>query len=786
MDRFVRDLDPSRTVLLFGAGAARSSGAPLSIELCRHLEETLGTGERISDDLAELALILERRKTRRAVIDVLVERLRTLEPDGAMVALAAYPWPSIYTTNYDLLVEGAFRKAGTPLATVRSHFDWEMAHTTGKTVLYKLHGCISQDRSLGHHASMILTLEDYDKFAQYRTLLFDRLKIELAGNTVCILGHSLRDPDIIQLVKEALRLQREAAAPGRLHLLVHELDEERAAIWRSQGVYSIQQADLNTFAHRLGISQRLKIDQHPALPTDTITLPHPLLACTIDVRAVSGVGNPRLLYNGGPASYQDIRSGFTFERDVERDFPSLDDLATIILGVAGTGKTTLARRLLSSYLQSPKALGYEHRPEFQLDADLWLKYESLLRETGANAVLFIDSCTLFQRQLNRLVGRLTEESALHLILTAETSTWKVRQKHAKLFSNGRSLSLSSLSISEIRELINLVHNNMEMNKLIDRGFMLMSRIEQERTLSLRCSSDMFVCLKLLFSSTSLDDIILNEYANIASPFQDVYRLTAALEAAGAIVHRQMVLRLSGLEAGIVANALGVLEDLVQEQDRQTSLGIYVWRTRHEVIARILSEYKYSDPEQLRDLLDQAIRTAVPSYFEESRMLSEICNSQRGILALPNVEDRIALYRLILQVNPRERVARHRLVAELLKAGKIGDAEAELRRADSEVGLDPPLKRYRVRIHIERSRAPGLLDEDRRAILRTAYTEAEDGISLFGDSKYMYFAAADVAEEWFRLTGERGMIQATEGVLRRAEDKLLDPDIRERLTRMLRF
>ena len=203
-----------------------------------------------------------------------------------------------------------------------------------------------------------------------------------------------------------------------------------------------------------------------------------------------------------------------------------------------------------------------------------------------------------------------------------------------------------------------------------------------------------------------------------------------------------------LEASLISNALNVLDGLVEEEERQSSLGIYVWRTRHEVIARIISEYKFSDWEEHRDLLKEVIKSAIPSYHEETRMLREMCNAPRGISAVPMPAERIGLYRLILDVNPGERVARHRLVAELLRDKSVGDAEAELRRAESEVGLDPPLMRYRVRVHIARSHGVDLTPEDRRAILERAYDDAEKGIQRYPDSKYMYFAAADVAEEWF--------------------------------------
>jgi hypothetical protein len=300
---------------------------------------------------------------------------------------------------------------------------------------------------------------------------------------------------------------------------------------------------------------------------------------------------------------------------------------------------------------------------------------------------------------------------------------------------------------------------------------------------------MFVCLKALFSSDSLDDIILREYAGINEAFQGVYRVTAALEAAGALPHRQMVLRTTGLSVSLIGAALEVLEGLVDEVEPESDTshaGIYLWRTRHEVIARIISRYKYSDPVELKELLERVISTANPSYFEETKTLREMCNAELGIRALPDPSDRIALYRKITETIPADRVARHRLVRELIQSDRLGDAEAELKRAIDDVSLDPPLQRYRVLIHLRRSRSRGLRTEDRRAILQLARSEVEFGIERFPDSKYMYYAAADVAEEWLDVTNDPGLVTWAKHLLDRGFNKLLDPDLTDRAAQLERI
>lgn len=778
ISRITKDLDPSRTVLFLGAGAAISSGAPTALELCRHLESELANGDNISDDLAELASILERRNSRKKLVASVVNRVSSLNPDGALVSLANYPWAAIYTTNYDQLIESAYQRAGKELAVIRSNYDWDAAHTPGVVPLFKIHGCVSQDTALGHRASMILTLDDYDSCADYRQLIYKRLQTDFAGATAVVIGHSLQDDDVQEILRESIKLQRGQGAPGKANLLMHQIDPERADIWRGRGAQNVAQGDINSFVAELGKSECAKASTVSA--DTTAQLPHALAPCSLVVRDQSFAADPRKLFYGATATYGDIRDGLTFERDDERSLVASKANFVVINGVSGTGKSTLARRVITRLREEDSDVElYEHRPEFPLQDGEWVAFERRMSTEGRKAVLLIDNCPQFQRELNKLARKLPVDSCLRLLLTAETSTWKMRQKDPRFFSESDLVSLSTLSDSEIGRLLEVVRNAPALGELVEGDFLSQSVEYQSRTLKRRCDADMFVCLKALFSADSLDQIVLREYAQLDQGCRDIYRLTCALEAAGALPHRQMVLRLSGFELTQLTSALGVLEGLVDEVETNKKLGIYSWRSRHEVIAELISRYKFADPEELYGLLDSVIETANPTYYEESRTLREMCSAPRGIRAIPDPEKKLRLYRKISHVMPSDRVARHRLIGELLHQNLVADAEAELRKAVEDVGLDPPLQRYKVRIELSRSRSSGLLQEDRQAMINSAINEAEKGIRHFPDSKYLYFALADSVLEWEHLTGQSGRTVWAAQILDEAYERLLDPDLAQK-------
>src|SRR5262245_18033909 len=106
--QLVQDLEPQNTVLLFGSGSSIPSGAPSVARLIKSLAEAGDvTGEY---SLSELAGIVERRTSRRKLISVLRSQFEKVKPTGGLLNLPHYDWKSIYTTNYDDLIEQVYRR----------------------------------------------------------------------------------------------------------------------------------------------------------------------------------------------------------------------------------------------------------------------------------------------------------------------------------------------------------------------------------------------------------------------------------------------------------------------------------------------------------------------------------------------------------------------------------------------------------------------------------------------------------------------------------------------------
>lgn len=488
------------------------------------------------------------------------------------------------------------------------------------------------------------------------------------------------------------------------------------------------------------------------------------------------------MFNGWPATYADISNDLTFVRSVTHAicgaFKAGTSQFSTILGASGVGKTTAGRQV-SVQLEVEGWLCWEHKGDFEVPVSDWIEAAERLEADKLDGILLIDDAHFHVPSINRLIDGLATKKLIRLriLLTSGRAQWQYRTKSVFLIKSGTEHHLSKLNTQEIDRLIFLVSGSNAIRPLVEGTFSGFSLQEKRRRLIDRCEADAFVCLRNIFATEKFDDIILREYAQLSVPDQEIYRLVAAMEHAGIRVHRQLVIRLTGIAAGMVETALNNLVDVISEYDVSTRFGVFGWKVRHGVIASIIARYKYSDQTAMLELFERVIANISPTYEIEKHTINEICNVDTGLPSIPDKETQNRLLRALISVAPGEPVPRHRLIRNLISLEKFDLAETEIRVFKHDIGGDGPVARYQIALLLARAiYTPGIMAEDRIVILRKAESQAAVSAERFNNNRNVLAAYCDVGIEILKKAKDDGCIEAAMKALRDAESRTGDEEI----------
>ena len=244
----IKALKQSRCVLFVGAGtSAGPGGLPSGTELTRKLaqagelcncqymggsKDCAGVGCCCRWPLQRMAQYYELTHGRQSLITFLkdtIEAVRDPLPTHRAIARLHTRFSAIVTTNYDQLLEEAFRReVNTECAPVIKDID--LPYVGNRPILIKMHGCISDPDSI------VITEDDYmyKSFFVRRRLIASKLLGYLADQVVLFLGYSLEDSTFRNLFHDV------AHSLGRHQVVAYAIQrsptELERAYWEQHGV----------------------------------------------------------------------------------------------------------------------------------------------------------------------------------------------------------------------------------------------------------------------------------------------------------------------------------------------------------------------------------------------------------------------------------------------------------------------------------------------------------------------------------------------------------------------
>lgn len=167
---FEKALEEGYAALFTGAALSRPSGFVDRKELLR-------------DIAIELGLDVDRESD----IDEFTKDTKLTENHRLITML---PIKTVWTTNYDQLLEQAYRETRKRPDVKINQGDLAVTIPKRDVTIYKMYGDFSQPQNA------VLTKEDYETYNEHRALFSEKLKGDLIEKTFLFLGFSFTDPNI--------------------------------------------------------------------------------------------------------------------------------------------------------------------------------------------------------------------------------------------------------------------------------------------------------------------------------------------------------------------------------------------------------------------------------------------------------------------------------------------------------------------------------------------------------------------------------------------------------------
>jgi len=197
------DIAEGRCLPFIGAGFSANAHLPGGerIPTWSGLTASLAeAGSIASGEGPDVAEEYERLYGRVGLVDAIRRALRSdiVRPGRAHKAFARLPFDTVYTTNFDLLLEDACLEVRRPFRSLVGELQLPFHAGPIATNIVKMHG------DLRHEEHVVVTRRDYGGFLSKYPVVATHLSAMLITRTALFIGYSRSDPDF-QQVAEVVR-----------------------------------------------------------------------------------------------------------------------------------------------------------------------------------------------------------------------------------------------------------------------------------------------------------------------------------------------------------------------------------------------------------------------------------------------------------------------------------------------------------------------------------------------------------------------------------------------------
>jgi hypothetical protein len=195
----ITDIAQGRCLPFVGAGFSKNAALPPGYSMPDWKELTATLAPHAGMDPNSPAPVVSQRYQQRFGRVQLIEAIReALHPDKvrpgkAHRSFVQLPFDTVYTTNFDLLLEDAYSDVTRPFRSLVGELQLPFHAGQIASSVIKMHG------DLRHEEHIIITQRDYDEFMERYPVIATHLSAMLITRTPLFIGYSLSDPDFANI-----------------------------------------------------------------------------------------------------------------------------------------------------------------------------------------------------------------------------------------------------------------------------------------------------------------------------------------------------------------------------------------------------------------------------------------------------------------------------------------------------------------------------------------------------------------------------------------------------------
>jgi hypothetical protein len=739
----VTAIEQQNVVLVLGAGASfdskngKGENPPSGAGLKRLLASKYLDDDHENDPLNLVSAYAINETDLITVQTYIKEIFADFPPTESHYALARYRWAGLATTNYDCLVEDAYKNAQQPLQKVIPRIEngdrvLELQSDPNNILYLKLHGCLT--RINNPDCPLILTRDQYIDYLKGRDRVFGNLRDWSYERTLVFIGHGGGDPDLIQTIYD---LKIPEIARPRHYMIKPNNNAAEKRFWERTKKVQLLDGTFAEFIEALQkainpefikISSGHKDGDHPIVARFTS---HSKISDACSQYLTAHIYYPKSLRSEQAVSAGDFYKGFNgdwapieLDYDVPRkvtdelleqiflleDYRAKKRLQVVLLkGHAGSGKTIILRRAAWTASHDYDCCCLYIKDDSPIETTA---IQEIVEKCGERVYVFIDNAADRASEIRALIRDIGPHGELvTIVLAARYNEWNNAAKEIDGLVTDI-FEVRALSEIEIGKLLSLLEKHGALGRLAEK-----STTERFDAFVSLAGRQLLVALHEATLGKHFEEILVDEYHSLLPlEARHIYLTICILNRLDIPVRAGVVSRIHNIDIPYFAEHLfRPLEHVVyMSEDHRTRDMVY--QARHPVIAEIVFERILTDT---RERFEEYYRTlnALNIDYSTDRIAFHRLTKAKVLLKLfPNedlCEEILELARVISKDAPR--VLQQRAIFEMSR--RKPDFQKSSSLLNEAIKREPHFKHY---VHTKAELAMKRAESARGSLEREKY------------------------------------------------------------------